>query len=653
MSVAAVSGDCFVVTGSVPGAGGGATPVVLEYRPRRAFHPEHGEFELTRCIEGAASPVALHGGRYAALHAHPGTGRQVCVFGPGPADHRPAGALPGCAELVADASSGLIAGLAPRSVDPFTAASATDISASRARRGIAGWRLAVLATGSSAITLFDIGDPSQPDIRLTGELGTPAGGVLSVGVARDHPDGRRQLGLCLVRMSDGEVAGWWWHPDYDLHSALPDEHGRVWALRASTRHHDADDPLRHELWRCDSGAGIASRIVLDDGRQVWRTPVGWAGDRPLALHLREGRRRLEQYDAGAWCAAVAEETHRFSVSSVGVFPQSVVTVESSLVSPPALWWRPLLAAATGAAPGAAAEATAEAAAGAAAGTGTGAAARPAWRVDRGAQPPVRATAAARTHRVRAAGRTHRTASVTVLPPSGRPRSVVALFHGGPTMSWSDWSWRWNPLPFVAEGHAVVLVDPAGSDGYGEPARTVAWRNWRPGIVPSAVATLAAARGRHGLAGLPLSTMGGSFGGYLAVAVAGLLETTLVAAHATPFAPSAVSLASDAYWSWAREWGPLRAGAADLRHDDLELAQLRAPTQVLLSHGMADDQVPYQQSVSAARSLRLGGVGCELALLPGVGHPIGQPGLIGRWYQWVLAGLDSALAAQAALVADAA
>ncbi len=114
---------------------------------------------------------------------------------------------------------------------------------------------------------------------------------------------------------------------------------------------------------------------------------------------------------------------------------------------------------------------------------------------------------------------HGTASTVLLPAGSAPRGVVAFFHGGPTMAWVDWSWRWNALPYLEQGHAVILVDPAGSDGQGADSWRAAWRNWRQGVAASAVRTLRAALDQHRLADLPLAAMGGSFGGYLALSVA--------------------------------------------------------------------------------------------------------------------------------------
>jgi dipeptidyl aminopeptidase/acylaminoacyl peptidase len=48
------------------------------------------------------------------------------------------------------------------------------------------------------------------------------------------------------------------------------------------------------------------------------------------------------------------------------------------------------------------------------------------------------------------------------------RSLVTGVHGGPESAWTNgWSKRWNMLAFAAQGHVVLLPNPAGSTGYGQ------------------------------------------------------------------------------------------------------------------------------------------------------------------------------------------
>jgi len=51
---------------------------------------------------------------------------------------------------------------------------------------------------------------------------------------------------------------------------------------------------------------------------------------------------------------------------------------------------------------------------------------------------------------------------------GQKYPVKFLIHGGPQGAWGDdWSYRWNPELFAANGYVVVMINPRGSTGYGQ------------------------------------------------------------------------------------------------------------------------------------------------------------------------------------------
>src|SRR5581483_9950638 len=59
----------------------------------------------------------------------------------------------------------------------------------------------------------------------------------------------------------------------------------------------------------------------------------------------------------------------------------------------------------------------------------------------------------------------------VKPPNFDPNKkhpVKFLIHGGPEGNWGDdWSYRWNPELFAANGYVVVMINFHGSTGYGQ------------------------------------------------------------------------------------------------------------------------------------------------------------------------------------------
>src|SRR5580698_5728886 len=59
----------------------------------------------------------------------------------------------------------------------------------------------------------------------------------------------------------------------------------------------------------------------------------------------------------------------------------------------------------------------------------------------------------------------------VKPPNFDPSKkypVKFLIHGGPESAWGDdWSYRWNPELFAADGYVVIMINFHGSTGYGQ------------------------------------------------------------------------------------------------------------------------------------------------------------------------------------------
>jgi dipeptidyl aminopeptidase/acylaminoacyl peptidase len=59
----------------------------------------------------------------------------------------------------------------------------------------------------------------------------------------------------------------------------------------------------------------------------------------------------------------------------------------------------------------------------------------------------------------------------VKPPNfdaNKKYPVKFLIHGGPQGFWGDdWSYRWNPELFAANGYVIVMINPRGSIGYGQ------------------------------------------------------------------------------------------------------------------------------------------------------------------------------------------
>lgn len=471
------------------------------------------------------------------------------------------------------------------------------VCAAQALAGAGRWRIAAI-TRDGVVRDLPLALPAG--CAPTGELAWLSGDRAVAGIARDTPAGGRRFGL-VVLAADGSATECWL-PGHDLTAPLTSPNGSRVAVLASTVP-GAGAHLDHRPWLLTRE--LALRPIPTDP-EFWDLPACWLDDTVLiTLSERHSERRLVPHPVetgggkpltgtGSVLAATAlGGTELAWISSATDAPPSLRT--GTVVMPNAMTHQETVEQSDPPPPGCSA--------------------RP-WAVRKG------------------------TAERLFLPEM-TPRGLIALFHGGPTMSWCDWSWRWNPGPFTAAGFAVALIEPPMSSGYGARSQAAGWRRWYSGIATRAAGQVDDLRTRTGLRDLPLLSMGGSFGGYLALHTAHLLDVALVAVHAAPVALDSVAYGSDAFWSWVREYGHPEFEPDEYRAQSVPLAAIPATTKVLISHGMRDEIVPWTESVRAHRVLLAHGVRSELALLRGEGHSLRNPATARDWLAWVLAASERA------------
>ena len=144
---------------------------------------------------------------------------------------------------------------------------------------------------------------------------------------------------------------------------------------------------------------------------------------------------------------------------------------------------------------------------------------------RPAGPGGAARTAARSRAARHAAEVRATAadgarvqSWLVLPEGAtreRPAPLVLWIHGGPLMSWNSWSWRWCPWVMAARGYAVLLPNPALSQGFGQDFVRRGWGEWGGAPYTDLMAAVDAAEQLPEIDATRTAAMGGSFGGYMA------------------------------------------------------------------------------------------------------------------------------------------
>ncbi|MBW4722239.1 S9 family peptidase [Saccharothrix obliqua] len=233
----------------------------------------------------------------------------------------------------------------------------------------------------------------------------------------------------------------------------------------------------------------------------------------------------------------------------------------------------------------------------------------------------------------------RTVRAWLVLPEGasadRPAPLLLWVHGGPVMSWSGWSWRWNPWLMAARGYAVLLPDPALSTGYGPEFIAAGWGSWGAKPYTDLMAITDVTVQRDDIDETRTAAMGGSFGGYMANWIATQTDRfKAIVTHASLWHLDAFTGTTDDSYYWIREMGdPLRQEEqvrANSPH--LRVADIRTP--MLVIHGDKDYRVPIGEGQRLYFDLVRHGVPAKFLYYPTENHWILTPGNAKLWYETI-------------------
>jgi len=471
-------------------------------------------------------------------------------------------------------------------------------SLGRARRFQGDWRVWLL-DGDPAPLPFALPE----DAELTGELAWLQDGQIVLGVTYFLHNGGQRFGFMVVD-AHGRVLRKIRHEHIDLTAPVAAPGGAYLACLCTTLPADGTHLVQYTCLL--SAEGVLSVPALEG--ELWQQPYGWTDDQHLVCLADDGpRRRLYIHDLMHGASKRVEVGA--SVLDLACRSPCIAVLASTPDSPPALL-------------------TIDA---------DGSALQILIRSSAIALPGAARHVVLNDHRVDST-----LGAWLCMPHSGTAAGLIAIFHGGPLKSWTDWAWRWNPWPFVAAGFAVALVEPPMSLGYGDAAIAAGWRRWRTGIASIAVRQIKALREASGLGDCPLALMGGSFGGYLALVTGATMKPRLVVTHGCPVDLAQVAATSDVFWQWLREYGDPEAHGAEYTEQSFRDAGALARTRVLISHGLHDDLVTPSESLRLHRALLRSGGRSELAVFTGERHALLKPLNLRAWFSWVLQACDNEL-----------
>jgi dipeptidyl aminopeptidase/acylaminoacyl peptidase len=234
----------------------------------------------------------------------------------------------------------------------------------------------------------------------------------------------------------------------------------------------------------------------------------------------------------------------------------------------------------------------------------------------------------------------RVQSWLVLPEGAsadQPAPLLLWIHGGPLMSWNSWSWRWCPWVMAARGYAVLLPNPALSQGFGQDFVRRGWGAWGEAPYTDLMAAVDAVERRPDVDATRTAAMGGSFGGYMANWVATQTDRfRAIVTHASLWDVDSFTGTTDAAYYWEKEWGdPLLQPKRYEQNSPHRFADaIRTP--MLVIHGDRDYRVPIGEALRLWYDLQKRGVPSKFLYFPDENHWVLTPGNATVWYETVLA-----------------
>jgi dipeptidyl aminopeptidase/acylaminoacyl peptidase len=229
----------------------------------------------------------------------------------------------------------------------------------------------------------------------------------------------------------------------------------------------------------------------------------------------------------------------------------------------------------------------------------------------------------------------------VKPPNFDPKQkypVKFLVHGGPQGAWGDdWSFRWNPELFAANGYVVVMINFHGSTGYGQKFIDAINGNWGGAPFQDLMLGLDYAEKTYPFIDKDREcALGASYGGY---AINWILGHTnrfkCLVSHDGMFN-------SESAWGtteelWFNEWefkGTPYTNRELYRKWSPHLSATNFKTPTLVVHGQKDYRLDVSEGFQLFTTLQRLGVPSKMLYFPDEGHWVLKPQNSQLWYKTV-------------------
>jgi dipeptidyl aminopeptidase/acylaminoacyl peptidase len=241
----------------------------------------------------------------------------------------------------------------------------------------------------------------------------------------------------------------------------------------------------------------------------------------------------------------------------------------------------------------------------------------------------------------------------IRPPAFDPAKkypVKFLIHGGPQGAWGDdWSYRWNPELFAANGYVVIMINMRGSTGYGQTIVDGVNADWGGKPFTDLMEGLDYAEQHYPFIDKNREcALGASYGGYMANWVEGHTNRfKCIVSHDGMFnAESAFGTTEEDWFNiWEFKFPNTQGGHPwdyygkpdaenPFRKWSPSLAAKNFHTPMLVVHGQLDYRLDVSEGFQIFDTLQLIKVPSKMLYFPDEGHWVLKPQNARLWYKTV-------------------
>jgi len=227
------------------------------------------------------------------------------------------------------------------------------------------------------------------------------------------------------------------------------------------------------------------------------------------------------------------------------------------------------------------------------------------------------------------------------PPSfdrSQKYPVKFLIHGGPQGAWGDdWSYRWNPELFAANGYVVVMINFHGSTGYGQKFVDAIRGDWGGAPFEDLMKGLDYAEQHYPFLDKDREcALGASYGGYMANWILGHTDRfKCIVSHDGMFNSTSAWGTTEELWfnEWEFRGTPYNHRSLyDQWSPHLSATNFKTPT--LVVHGQLDYRLDVSEGFQLFTTLQRLGVPSKMLYFPDEGHWVLKPQNSELWYKTV-------------------